>query len=146
SFEPLIKPVIAKPERVDYGGALRVIPLHSEKMDPCVVIRPPIRLSDRLVIHDQTAMRTDVILAVDGVLFAGMQVNLGETAVDVIFGVQAPRYVCAGCAVDIRSARERPGQIKNRIAGSPVAVRIESRNFQAGRAQWRAGGPGRIAS
>src|SRR5438309_9238303 len=126
SFKELIKPVKAKPQSVDYRRALRVVPLQAKKMDPCIVVRPPVWLGDRLVVHNQTAMRSNVVLSIQRVLLAGMQVNLGETAVHVIFGVQASGYVCAGCAVDVHSTREHVGQIKNRVSRCAIAARIES--------------------
>src|SRR5207247_8773538 len=79
-------------------------------------------------------------------LFAGMQVDLGEAAVHVIFRVQTSRDVRAGRAVGVHSAREHLGQIKNRIARSAIAVCIESLNFQPGWAQPCAGCADCIAS
>src|SRR5439155_24115075 len=91
-------------------------------------------------------MRSNVVLSVQRVFFARMQVNLSETAVDVVFGVQASGNVCAGCAIDIHSTGEHIGEIKNRVSRSSIAVRIEARNFQAGWAQRHTGCAHRIAS
>src|SRR5262249_46373101 len=107
--------------------------------------RPPIRLGDRLVIHNQPAMCSDVILAVQRVLFARMNVNLGQAAVDVVFGVQAPGDISAGCAVSVGAAREYLWQIENRVSGRAITVCVESSNFQAGGTQRGPGGPYGVA-
>src|SRR5438876_352260 len=51
----------------------------------------------------------------------------------------------AGCTIRIHAARERRGQIKNRIACSAIAVCVQSSNFQARGTQRRTGRSYRIA-
>src|SRR5438093_4484508 len=139
-FERLIEAVVTKPERVNRGRTLRVVPLHTRKMHPCLVGRTPIGLSDRLVIYDESPVRTEVVLTIQRVLRADMQIHLSECAVHFVVGVHTAGNVRAGGAIRVQSALENGRKLENGIATGAIAIRIESGNFEAGLAQRSARG------
>ena len=115
-------------------------------MNPRIIAGPPVGLSDGLIVHNQSPVGADVLLDVDGILIAKMQIDLAQAAVDVIFGVEASGNIGSRGTVGVCHALERGRQFENGVAGSSGTICIESRNLQAGGTERSAGGPHCIAS
>ena len=105
-FEPLIKPVITKSERIDDGRTGDIVPLRSRKINPRIIARPPVRLSDGLIVDNQSSVRADVILTVDRILIAKMEIHLCQAAVYGILGVEASGNIGPGGAISVFRAFE----------------------------------------
>src|SRR5262245_47089458 len=100
-------------------------------MNPGVVARPPIKLSNRLVIDDQSSMRAEIVLPIYGVPVANVQIHFPESAVDFIVRVDTAGNVRAGGSIRVLRALELRRQIENRITRRSIAICIESGNSQA---------------
>src|SRR5262249_27767589 len=122
----LIEAVIPKSKRIDGGGTLRVVPLHAGEINAGMVARPPIWLSDRLAVNDETSVSSEVILGVDGVPLSNMDINFSECAVDVVIGVETAGNIRARGTIAIESSLKCGRKIEDRVTRGSIAIGVES--------------------
>src|SRR5262245_47041618 len=99
-------------------------------MNPGVVARPPIRLSNRLIVNDQSSVRAVVVLPIYGVLVANVQIHFAKSTIHLVVRVETAGNVRTGRAIGVLSALELGRQIENRITRRSIAIPIESGDFQ----------------